>query len=334
MKRRLATTDDMPGQDSFLDVVANIVGILIILVMVVGVRAANTPSEAPPSDVTARAAENSRLHAQALITDLDALEEQAYLLQGDVAARRLEREQLDMLAVAAEKELERRRERLDADVQRDFDLRRSLADAQADLARLTSERIAVAASAPKTVTIESLPTPLSSTVKGREVHFQLLGGRVVLIPLERLLDSLKLAMRQNMWKLENNSQLTDVVGPIGGFRMRYALQRFQVPMQTQLETGRGGSIVQLVRWELLPVSAMLGEPVDIALSPGSAYQRALASVDPRETTVTIWTYPDSFQDLRRLKKELYDQGIPTAARPMPEGLQIGGSPFGSKSAAQ
>ena len=121
MKRRLATTDDMPGQDSFLDVVANIVGILIILVMVVGVRAANTPSEVPPSDMTARAAENSRLHAKSLITDLDALEEQAFLLQGDVAARRLEREQLDMLAVAAEKELENRRERLDADAQRDFD---------------------------------------------------------------------------------------------------------------------------------------------------------------------------------------------------------------------
>ena len=137
-----------------------------------------------------------------------------------------------------------------------------------------------------------------------------------------------------MWKLEIDSQMTDMVGPIGGFRMRYALQRFEIPLETQLATGRGGSIVQLARWELLPVSAKLGETVDSALAPGSAYQRVVASLDPRETTVTIWTYPDSFQDLRRLKRELYDQGIPTAARPMPEGLQIGGSPFGSKSAAQ
>ena len=30
--------DGLPGEDSFLDIVANIVGILIILVMVVGVR--------------------------------------------------------------------------------------------------------------------------------------------------------------------------------------------------------------------------------------------------------------------------------------------------------
>ena len=30
---------DEPGQDSFLDIVANLVGILIILVMVIGVRA-------------------------------------------------------------------------------------------------------------------------------------------------------------------------------------------------------------------------------------------------------------------------------------------------------
>ena len=37
------------GQDSFLDVVANIVGILIILVMVAGMRMANASVEAPPA---------------------------------------------------------------------------------------------------------------------------------------------------------------------------------------------------------------------------------------------------------------------------------------------
>ena len=335
MKRRRTTTDDTPGQDSFLDVVANIVGILIILVMVVGVRAANAPSElTPPDDATEKATADTRLRAQSLVTELGTLQQQSFLVQGDVEARRLEREQLDMLTVAAEKELESRRQMLDADTRRDFDLRRGLADAQADLQRLTGERIAMAASAPETVTIESLPTPLSKTVQGREVHFQLLGGRVVLIPLEKLLTRFESVTRQKLWKLADDTQMTDTVGPIDGFRLRYALQRFQIPLEVQLETGRGGSIVQLVRWELLPVSSQLGETVDTALSPGSAYQRAVASIDPHRTTVTIWTYPDSFKDFRRLKKELYDRGIPTAARPMPEGRRIGGSPFGSKSAAQ
>ena len=36
---RIRREVDAPGQDSFLDVVANLVGILIILVMIVGTRA-------------------------------------------------------------------------------------------------------------------------------------------------------------------------------------------------------------------------------------------------------------------------------------------------------
>ena len=42
MSRGASIVDDMPGQDSFLDIVANIVGILIILVLVAGVRARDT----------------------------------------------------------------------------------------------------------------------------------------------------------------------------------------------------------------------------------------------------------------------------------------------------
>ena len=37
--------DSTPGHDSFLDIVSNIVGILIILVMVTGVRAKNYKPE-------------------------------------------------------------------------------------------------------------------------------------------------------------------------------------------------------------------------------------------------------------------------------------------------
>ena len=36
MKRVEMEADQMPGQDSFLDVITNIVGILILLVLVVG----------------------------------------------------------------------------------------------------------------------------------------------------------------------------------------------------------------------------------------------------------------------------------------------------------
>jgi hypothetical protein len=46
------------------------------------------------------------------------------------------------------------------------------------------------------------------------------------------------------------------------------------------------------------------------------------------------TYPESFGDFRTLKKALFDLGYTTAARPLPPGILIGGSPNGSRSAAQ
>ena len=47
MKRKEVEADQMPGQDSFLDVITNIVGILILLVLIVGCasRAVHATSE-------------------------------------------------------------------------------------------------------------------------------------------------------------------------------------------------------------------------------------------------------------------------------------------------
>ena len=55
---------------------------------------------------------------------------------------------------------------------------------------------------------------------------------------------------------------------------------------------------------------------------------------PQSTTITIWVYPDSFGYFHDLKHVLYDEGYLTAARPMPDGQAIGGSPRGTRSAAQ
>jgi hypothetical protein len=66
----------------------------------------------------------------------------------------------------------------------------------------------------------------------------------------------------------------------------------------------------------------------------SEFRRVLAGADPKTTTVTLWTYADSFSEFGKLKKMLYELGYATAARPLPPGQPIGGSPDGSKSAAQ
>ncbi|RIK75565.1 MAG: hypothetical protein DCC67_15135 [Planctomycetota bacterium] len=48
--------EGMAGQDSFIDVVCNMVGILIVLVMIVGVRATRSATASPTPPIAAPAA--------------------------------------------------------------------------------------------------------------------------------------------------------------------------------------------------------------------------------------------------------------------------------------
>ena len=48
----------------------------------------------------------------------------------------------------------------------------------------------------------------------------------------------------------------------------------------------------------------------------------------------LQVYPDSFDQFHALKSQLYKQGFLTAARPMPAGRFMGGSPRGTRSAAE
>jgi hypothetical protein len=123
------------------------------------------------------------------------------------------------------------------------------------------------------------------------------------------------------------------VGPMNGFRLGYKirLKRVSVPTRHGFEEVQN---VPQFKCEFVPASPRIGEPVDEALLPSSELQRALKRFAPGATTVTIWTYPDSFQDFRRLKKMLFELGYSAAGRPLPAGVQIGASSTGTKSAAQ
>jgi hypothetical protein len=147
-----------------------------------------------------------------------------------------------------------------------------------------------------------------------------------------------LQRQQQVHKLRDLPELTDTVGPEGGFRLRYTLVRKEVSPDTARATGRGGAYVQTKRVEFIPIFHELGEPVEVALAEGSDFRRALPKIHPGQTsvrtTVTIWLYPDSFDAFRQIRKELYRLGHPVAARPLPPDTPIAWMPEGSKSAAQ
>ena len=61
---------------------------------------------------------------------------------------------------------------------------------------------------------------------------------------------------------------------------------------------------------------------------------AINRISPSRATITLWIYPDSFGLHRRIRNDLVERGFSVAARPLPEGLAIRGSPLGTQSAAQ
>lgn len=336
MRRNDISETETTGNDSFLDVVTNIVGILIILVMVAGIRVGQIPVSVPDTQNKAQSDEVEALERQsaALESETFELAGEMELVAGVTLTRNRERATLAFLLAEEERRLESLRRQLDGKSRESFDIDRRVNAAKSELARRqrTLESVA-AAGRPQVVEIKSYPTPISHTVAGKEAHFQLLGGRLVQVPLDELVDELKQQARHKAYKLRDLPEVTETVGPIDGFRLRYTLERVDVPIETQFESGRA-SIIRLFQYALVPMSDQLGEPMDAALAQGSRFRRALAGLNSRNTTITVWTYSDSFAEYRKLKEELYLLGFAVAARPLPMGYPIGGSPQGSSSAAQ
>jgi hypothetical protein len=87
-------------------------------------------------------------------------------------------------------------------------------------------------------------------------------------------------------------------------------------------------------WELIPEYDNRGETYEAASNPISEFTRAINRINPNRATLTLWVYPDSFGLYRRIREDLSQRGFSVAARPLPEGLAIRGSPMGTQSAAQ
>ncbi len=336
-KRKGNQTDD-PGQDSFLDIVANLVGILIILVMVVGAQAKNALVEAAAKAVETEADDDSdvilasRQEVKSIESDIFRIDRQNKSLESEIAQRRFARDRVYVLVTAAEQALAAQRASLDEKKQREYDAKNQLAAAQAELNDILSRSNSLQQSAAPVV-LDHLPTPMAKTVFGKEQHFRMKAGRITPVPFHRLVARLKDEAGNKAWKLKDAPTTTETLGPIDGFRMRYTLKRteYAVPLKV------GNAIRQRIELEqfiLVPVREDLGETFSEAQRPDSQFNALLQSLDPKRTTITVWVYPDSFEAFRQLKQQLFRRGFLTAGRPLPEGSPIGGSPHGTNSSAQ
>ncbi|HZZ29791.1 MAG TPA: hypothetical protein VFE46_17480 [Pirellulales bacterium] len=327
MQRDDSTNIEHAGQDSFLDITTNIVGILIILVMVVGMRAQNPIVQESTTPVPT-AEELGSLSKQAATIEYDVrrMGQQMEALDQDSSAKSTARESLATLIAAAEKELGDRRAQFDSSKQEDFDLRRQVEQSLAALDRGEAELKDLESQKPPIQEVRHYPTPISRMVLGHEVHFQLLGGRIAYVPIDDFVDDVRSNLRTSGMDLNNIADRVGVVGPRNGFEFRYT-------MDTVSDRGR---IVGLraKEFQIVPAGMQEGETFEKAMLPNSDFHRALAMHSPHDTTITMWTYPDSFELYRQLKEELHRLDFATAGRPLPMGVLIGGSDHGTKSSAQ
>jgi hypothetical protein len=332
---------EAPSQDSFLDVVCNVVGILIVLVLLIAAQAKRGMiATATAGTQAAAVADNSAAEAEAHAAEATAaslehglheLEMKIYQEKLAAAAQDDERQKFQLLVDIAEQRLAEYRNQLSAEERARYDLEQELVKSKGELSSLQTTPVSF--TKPKPHILEHLPTPMARTVFGTEIHFRLLNHRLAYVPFDEMKERLMTDARNQIHKMKDTPRAEFSLPEVAGFGARYILRRTEGEVETRAGTQKHAG-VELELIYLVDVEQNLGQPIAQALGPASEFRGRLASCRPQNTTVTIWVYPDSFDDFRALKAELFRLGYLSAARPMPMGEPIAGSPSGHRSAAE
>ncbi len=332
------------GQDSFLDIVANLVGVLIILVVVVGANASTAWQGAGPDQALvateAELAENlEKLTSQAKTLELDN-HQLEMKIAGEVSAvtqlssmRQQMLVQLQIVEQQIEQQQQERRHQLDEQRRLELELVEQQRQLESQLASITAETNAIQANQPKSEVIEHHPNPIAKTVFSDEVHFHLRDGKISYVPFDELVQRMKSEWKVKAEKLKRANQTLETVGPIAGFRLQYELVSATIEQPTQHGTMLRQA-VQFDRFSIFPANQQPGVAAEVALEEGSEFRSVLQRYSTGKTTVSIWVYPDSYGQYNQIKDWLYSEGYQVACWPLDFGKRISGGPNGFRTSAQ
>ena len=394
MSRRTQRSELEFGSDSFLDVVCNIVGILIILIVVVGLRVQRQPrvvSAVADPDPQSTAVAADRVMKQQREQDAavasaaekrdgmrkqqEQLQAESEQLQAELQQARDEASRLEFEARAVEQQttqknadrelLSRRARQLEgerATIQaRIASLAKSLDTAgtqqrsiEAALVKVREQQQLAKVNQNSTIvetqkleeTLEILTqktqpanrlehrlSPVTRAVESDEFHFRVEGGRVSRIPLDELLERLKAQVLSRRSAILRFNQFEGSVGPLGGYSMKYTVEKEGPSTLEALQSGDGRVRVNVSRWEIVAEESRVEETVEAAVQPGGRLREQLETCPP-DAVVTLWVYEDSFAVFGPIRELAHSLSLRVAARPLPAGSPIVGSPNGSRSTAQ
>ena len=338
--------------DSFLDVVTNVVGIIIRLILVAWVggrsyatlleRGEMTMPETPQTAVpkaeddpmseqmrrTQQELDAARARLQARLNDLGLAEQRGRAVQGQLAALTQERQQLEeqrkaIAGADGDKAQALRLVALSMD-----ELKRRQQTLLDDLQKLEAQ--------PGPKKELRFRTPVSRKVQADEMFFECRAGRVAFIDLPALMQEIQSKLEDKVVQLRTSWKVDDVTGPVGAFRLRYVVEREQDAVEalgSSKPRAEGGFRYGMSEWVVEPVAPVRGETAEAALTPSSEFRRLVDSLDS-STVITFWVYPDSFALFREIRDYLYERGLEVAGRPLPPHAPISASRHGSASRGQ
>ncbi len=351
-RRRPRRARDIPfGLDSFLDLVANVVGIIVRLILVawVGARSYKALVDVPvpppdlplstPEELTAPLKHELAKHRIDLQQTQERLLEQLRRvkeLRADndeagrqVAALSVRRAELEQEQSALEVALRGRGQSVAT-------VALSLEELRQRRQRL-DEEVRALEKLPPARKVLRYRTPVSRPVRSDELHFECREGRVTFIDVASFVAEMRDALPDHAEELRSRWQVEGVTRPVGPFRVRYRVER-----QRGLLDSLGGSVPDadssfrcgLSAWVVEPLEPRRGESVERAMAAGSAFRQIADRLDPEFAVVTFWVYEDSFPLFRTLRDYLYERGVEVAGRPLPMGHPIASSRRGTASRGQ
>ncbi|MBX9678923.1 MAG: PspA/IM30 family protein [Gemmataceae bacterium] len=343
--------------DAFLDVVANVIGILLRLILVtwVGARSYHAAMEhLPQSDSSAAVStkpaprlEDDPLHAEIRKAEQELDEARRRLVsrmdQADLV-RKQEKTTEERIAelVRWEADLKAAREKIAKEAagsqtttQRaalDLDLIRGQV-------RKLNDEIKLLEKQPNPVRTKELKyfTPTSKAVHSDEVIFELRRGRVTFVDLSAFLREVERGITDKLELLRTRWTVSETTEPSGAFRLRYVVDRMKSPAEAVSGRSRPGNDtgfeIGVSEWTVEPLNEGRGEALEAALKPTSDFRQLVDGMDT-STVVTFCVYPDSFAEFRALRDYLHERGFEVAARPLLDDMPIKASRNGTASRGQ
>lgn len=347
MSGRRRNTGVSVGHDAFLDIVANLVGILIILVVVLGAQSQAimrevVPQQVEPEDPKKRVAgqqdmealATAAVHAASAQADSIRLERTIKVLDSKIDRQAERRTILLTLLSEAEAAWEDEQSKLDEASQKAAQRSTETSELKNKLTELAGAKAQLSNAQPPVVAISHLPTPMAKTVFGQEVYLRLKDDRLSVIPFEQLAEEIGRDFRRTASSMREG--VSDAaVGPVRGYVARYVLNR----SNELVSNGKG--ISQMSRARVMvasfePLREPHGTPIETVLTNDDWLDVELNGYPPGTTTVTVAVYPDSYGSFRKLREKIYAKGYASAARPIKPGspIYVNFSGGGSRSVAQ